>query len=185
MQLILASNSPRRRELLDLFNIQFKIKVSDFCEEQESLDPIKTAESFAFGKAESVFNSLKNKSGVAVLGADTVVFLDGKILGKPNSEDEAIEMLKSLSDKTHTVITGYCILTEKEKIVGHDKTLVTFNDLCDKVISDYIKSGLYKGKAGSYGIQDGFPLVKRYDGSLNNVIGLPTEKVIPMLKKLL
>ena len=78
--------------------------------------------------------------------------------------------------------TGYALISEKEKIIGHDKTQVTFNELKDELIDEYINSNLYKGKAGSYGIQDGFPLVKEYVGSLNNVIGLPTEKVLPYLK---
>lgn len=182
MKIILASNSPRRRELLSLFNIKFEVHSSDFLEDDLEEDPIKTAEKFALGKAESVFNNLTDKNGVLVLGADTVVFLDGEILGKPKDENEAKNMLKKLSGKTHTVVTGYALITEREKIVGNDKTQVTFNELKDELIDEYINSNLYKGKAGSYGIQDGFPLVKTYVGSLNNVIGLPTEKVLPYLK---
>ncbi len=185
MKIVLASNSPRRRELLSYFNIRFSVISSDFIEENPDKSPVETVKKFALGKAESVFNNLTDKKSVLVLGADTVVFLDGEILGKPDSEENAKQMLKKLSGKTHEVISGYAIITANEKIVGYDKTLVTFNDLSDKLIFDYIKSGLYKGKAGSYGIQDGFPLVKSYIGSLNNVIGLPTEKVIPYLNFLI
>ena len=91
-------------------------------------------------------------------------------------------MLKKLSGKTHTVVTGYCIISKDSKIIGNDQTKVTFNNLSDELIDEYISSGLYKGKAGSYGIQDGFPLVERYEGSLSNVIGLPTEKIVPIIK---
>lgn len=181
MKIILASNSPRRRELLSSFNIDFTVISSDFEEKVNTIDPVKTAEGFALGKAEDVFNKLTDKKDVLVLGADTVVYLDGEILGKPKNDKMAINMLKKLSGKTHTVVTGYALISKGQKIIGHDKTLVTFNDLSDALITEYIKSGLYLGKAGSYGIQDGFPLVKRYVGSLNNVIGLPTEKVIPLL----
>lgn len=183
MKLILASNSPRRRELLALSKIEFNIVVSDFLEEEVSSNPVETAEKFAFGKAESVFASLKDdKDYSVVLGADTVVFLNGEILGKPQNEVEARKMLKKLSGKTHTVVTGYCIISKDSKIIGNDQTKVTFNNLSDELIDEYISSGLYKGKSGSYGIQDGFPLVERYEGSLSNVIGLPTEKVVPIIK---
>lgn len=170
--------------MLSSFKIEFTVISSDFEEKGESLDPVKTAESFALGKAEDVFNKLTDKNDVLVLGADTVVFLDGEILGKPKNEEEAKNMLKKLSGKTHTVVTGFALINKGQKIVGHDKTLVTFNDLSDALISEYVDSGLYRGKAGSYGIQDGFPLVKRYVGSLNNVIGLPTEKIFEHFKEL-
>ena len=184
MKLILASNSPRRKELLKKHGFEFEVISSDFEEKVFSNDPIITAKTFAEGKAKEVFNTLENKSGVVVLGADTVVFSDGKILGKPQSEKEARAMLKSLSGKTHEVATGYALISGKGKEVGVVVTKVTFNNLTEEIIEGYIKSGLYKGKAGSYGIQDGFALVESYEGSLNNVIGLPTEAVVPLLKKL-
>lgn len=183
MELILASNSPRRRELLEKLGALFTVVLGDFEENGCGLDPIVTAESFAFGKAKRVFDKLENTEKVIVLGSDTVVYHNGEILGKPQNEKQAKKMLSDLSGKTHTVISGYCILGKNIKIVGHDSTAVTFNKLSDLIINDYISSGLYKGKAGSYGIQDGYPLVKEYSGSLNNVIGLPTEKIIPHLKK--
>ena len=89
MKIILASNSPRRRELLSLYNIKFEVCSSDFLEDELECDPVKTAEKFALGKAESVFNNLADKKGVLVLGADTVVFLDEEILGKPKNKEDA------------------------------------------------------------------------------------------------
>lgn len=185
MKIILASNSPRRKELLSAEGFCFEVKVSDYEETAFSLDPVKTATTFSIGKAQSTFNSLSVKEDVVVLGSDTVVFLDGKILGKPKDEEEARQMLASLSGKTHSVVSGYALVHSGEIISGYDKTEVTFNVLTEDMIDEYIESGLYKGKAGGYGIQDGYNLVKSYEGSLNNVIGLPTEKITPVLKKLL
>ena len=185
MKIILASNSPRRKELLKNEGFDFEIVVSDYEEEAFSLDPVKTAVTFSIGKAKSVFDSLVDKDNTVVLGSDTVVFLNGEILGKPKDEGEAREMLKDLSGKTHSVVSGYALVSSGGIVSGYDKTQVTFNDLTDKMIDEYIESGLYKGKAGSYGIQDGYNLVKSYVGSLNNVIGLPTEKITPLLKELL
>ena len=182
MELILASNSPRRKELLKTAGFEFLIKQSDYEENSFCLDPIETALTFALGKAKAVFNSLLDKDKV-VLGADTVVYLNGKILGKPKSIDDAVNTLKSLSGKTHTVVTGYAIITKDKTVCDYCKTLVTFNNLSEETIKKYIDSGLYKGKAGSYGIQDGFNLVEKHEGSLSNVIGLPIEKVAPILKE--
>lgn len=183
MKLVLASNSPRRKELLKLGGYDFTVISSSFEEKTSILDPIVVAESFSFGKANNVYNLLKNKDNIIVLGADTVVYHNGIILTKPKNELSAKEMLKMLSGKEHVVITGYSLIANNLKLVGHDVTKVEFNKLSDALIDEYIESGLYKGKAGSYGIQDGYPLVKRYIGSLNNVIGLPTEIVFPILNK--
>ncbi len=183
-ELILASNSPRRKELLAELSCSFRVVNSDFEEKPFTTDPFLTAESFAYGKAKNVFDSLVDKC-VLVLGADTVVYFDNKILGKPKTEEEAREMLKSLSGREHKVITGYALISKDESVKGSVCTIVKFNDLSNEVIESYLASGLYKGKAGSYGIQDNFPLVKSFNGSLNNVIGLPTETVFPIIKRML
>ena len=184
MRLILASNSPRRKELLAEFGYPFSIVVSDFDEKAFSTDPIITATQFAKGKAESVFNLLTDNDCV-VIGADTVVYNEGVILNKPANDFAATNMLKFLSGKTHSVITGYCIKSANTCQCGYVETKVTFNNLTDRLVADYVKSGLYKGKSGSYGIQDPFPLVKDYQGSLNNVVGLPTETIFPIIKKMM
>lgn len=180
-KLVLASNSPRRKELLEKFGFNFEIKVSDYKEDNSLSDPVLTAKTFAEGKAKSVFAIQKEKD-VIVLGADTVVYSEGKILGKAKSKEQAFDMLKSLSGKSHLVITGYCILGGEKPIIDCVQSIVTFNYLTDEQIYKYIESGLYKGKAGSYGIQDGFGLVKSCEGSVNNVIGLPIEIIAPKLK---
>ena len=185
MELILASNSPRRKELLQKGGYSFKIISSDYEESLNVDDPILTATTFAKGKAQSVFDRIIDKENVIVIGADTVVYHNGEILGKPKTEQNAIEMLKSLSGNLHSVITGYAIIGNGINIVGHAESKVEFNVLSDNVIERYILSKLYQGKAGSYGIQDGYGLVKNCIGSVDNVIGLPTEKIFPILDRYL
>ena len=131
-----------------------------------------------------MFIKLKDKNDCVVIGADTVVFYDGEILGKAKDEQSAYKTLKKLSNKTHTVVTGFAVLTNETQYVDYDISKVTFANLSEERINSYIQSGLYKGKAGCYGIQDGFSLVEKYTGSLNNIIGLPTEKLTSILNKL-
>ena len=185
MGLILASNSPRRKELLENEGYEFDVIASSYKENKFTSDPILLAETFAKSKASSVFDSVSINDKIIVLGADTVVYHNGEILGKPSNEEQARKMLKDLSGKEHDVITAYCLKNAREEICGHVLTKVLFNDLTGNIIDEYINSGLYKGKAGAYGIQDGFPLVKSYVGSYNNVVGLPTEVVFPLLEKML
>ena len=183
MELILASNSPRRKELLQKYGLQFKVIVSDYEEKVCSDNPIETAVEFATGKARCVFKSLSSKDNKVVLGADTVVYHDGKILGKAQTEEMAIEMLKSLSGKTHSVITGYALISKNKTITGHCESKVKFNNLNKEIINEYVKSGLYKGKAGSYGIQDGYALVEKHTGSYENIVGLPAQEIISILNE--
>lgn len=179
MKLILASASPRRKEILTKNGFVFEIVKSD-AEEQNLPSAIDTAKNNALKKAEDVFNRL-NDSEVVVLGADTVVVIDGKILGKPKTEIEAEEMLKTLSNRTHQVITGYAVVYKDNVINDYDVSKVTFNELSTELIKEYIKTGSPMDKAGAYGIQDGFPLLKELNGSLDNVIGLPIEKIKSVL----
>lgn len=186
MKLILASNSPRRSELLKNLGYQFEVMVSAYEEKSFSIDPIIRATTFALGKAKDVFNCLKNKEDYLVLGADTIVYCDGEILGKPKNDEHAFEIIKKLSGKTHQVITGFCLINTDEIIIDYDTSNVKFRDLSNEEIFSYVKSELYKGKAGGYGIQDkDFSLVEFYSGSLNNVIGLPTEKIKEYLDRIL
>ncbi len=184
-KLILASNSPRRKDILSNEGYNFVIIPSLYDEKLSYNDPVKTAEKFALSKAKDVYERMTDKSEIVVLGADTVVYFNDEILGKPKDDKDAIKTLKKLSENKHIVITGFCCVTQNECIIGHEESEVTFNCLSESKINDYIKSGLYKGKAGSYGIQDGYDLVKNFTGDLNNIIGLPIEKLNPILKRLL
>lgn len=182
MKLILASNSPRRREILKSAGFDFDIIVSDYEEKDVALSPIETAINNALGKAQATFDSLCDKDAV-VLSADTVVYFNDCILGKPKNCEHATKMLKSLSNNTHKVVTGYAIITQNGTVSGFSESEVTFNTLSDKDIDEYVKSGKPLDKAGAYGIQDGYNLVKTFKGSLNNVIGLPIEQIAPILKE--
>lgn len=186
MQIILASDSPRRKEILYKLGYKFEVKSSNFVEQSFCSDAIITAKNFALGKAKAVFDNLANKDNVVVLGFDTVVCFEGQILGKAKDDGEAFRMLKKLSNNAHFVVSGFAIITKKQTIADFDESKVVFNELSDNTIKSYIKSGLYKGKAGAYGIQDvEYPLVKTYQGSLNNIIGLPTEKILPILNRII
>jgi len=120
-----------------------------------------------------------------VLGADTVVSIDGILLGKPKDREEAEKMLRTLSGREHAVTTGYAIFTEGFSETGSVTTKVMFENLSDETINAYLGSGLWQGKAGAYGIQDGFPLVKSYDGDYDNVVGLPIAEIGRTLSLLL
>ena len=185
MQLILASKSPRRSQILKDFGYRFNTVTAPFKEVSFDGNPKKTAMENAFGKATATFNAIKDKESAVVLGSDTVVCLDGKILGKPKDSDDAINMLEMLSGKTHQVVTGYAVITSNEKIVECSISNVKFNELSPDLIKSYVDSGSPLDKAGAYGIQDNFPLVKSYTGELNNIIGLPIQDVKKVLDKLL
>jgi septum formation protein len=181
MELILASSSPRRKQLLSEYGFNFTVVTSDYSETAVFDSPEKTVETFALGKAKDVFNNTKGNR--AVLGADTIVVMDGKILGKPKDKADAIKTLRELSGKTHSVLTGYALIREGKTLIGHVKTDVTFNTLSSELISEYVDTGLPLDKAGSYGIQDGFNLVEKFDGSFYNVVGLPIDIIEKTIKE--
>ncbi len=180
MQLILASNSPRRRELLAQWNIPFETIPSHFEEVASGLSARETVLRFACGKAEEVFSRYPDR---AVLGADTVVCLDGKILGKPKDRADAFGMLRALSGRTHSVFTGVCLIKPGMRLEDAVETKVTFFPLGEDLIAEYVESGAPMDKAGAYGIQDSPSLVSHYEGSYTNVIGLPMELVGAFLKE--
>ena len=182
MRYILASASPRRKELFSLIVPEFEV-IPAKAEEKfnMSLFPEQVACSVAEGKCDEVFSA--NPQAV-VVGCDTIVVLDGEILGKPKSEEDAINTLKRLSGRTHFVITAVCIRTRYRKVLECEKTEVRFNQLSDEFIKIYVDSGSPLDKAGSYGIQDG-GLVKEYFGSYTNVVGLPVTLVKKMLEEVL
>ena len=183
-KLILASASPRRKEILEKAGYEFEIVVSDKEGKiEKNADPKKIAVRFACRKAEDVFACTGGDA--VVLGADTVVCLNGEILGKPANEEEATEMLKKLSGKEHEVVTGYCLISRNMRLSGHVLTKVKFAELDDEKIAEYVKSGLCMGKAGAYGIQDGYGLAERIEGDYDNVVGLPIAAIDPELKEFL
>lgn len=184
--LILASGSPRRRELLAKMGVSFEVLTADVAEldakSSPNLAPLDLARENARLKARAVAGSAKAK-GRWVLGADTVVALDGRIYGKPASPDEARTFLRTLGDRTHEVITGCALMApDGAESVFHDITRVTFLPLSDEIIARYLAEVHVLDKAGAYALQErGEWIVARVEGSRSNVIGLPVE----MLEKVL
>ena len=174
VQLILASSSPRRKELLHKITDNFTIR-EPLCTETDLGTPQHVAESNALLKGKAV-------CGDFVVACDTVVCMDNVIYGKPHDENHAFEMLSSLSGKAHFVITGVYVRYFDTEIVFSDKSCVNVKHLEEHEIRDYINSFKPLDKAGSYGIQDGI-IVEKYTGSLDNIIGLPTEKLREILRK--
>ena len=182
MELILASASPRRREILRGLGAAFEVLPSAREERADpSLSPRELVLSLARQKAEDV---LARRAEAAVLGADTVVCFRGKVLGKPKDAADAKRMLRMLSGNVHSVFTGWCLLHGGARAEGVCETEVEFNGLSAAFIEEYVAGGSPLDKAGAYGIQDDARLVKAYRGSYTNIVGLPAEEVGAELKKL-
>ncbi len=185
MKWILASASPRRKELLAELIEKFEI-IPARGEERadEGLSPKDLVQALAAQKAVEVA-ALPRARGKAVLGSDTVVALDGKVLGKPRDEEDAKRMLRALSGRTHEVFTGVCVVyPTKNGVVQRTAaacTRVRFFALTEEKIDAYVATGSPMDKAGAYGIQDG-GLVESIDGSFSNVVGLPLELCKEMIK---
>lgn len=179
MKLILASNSPRRRELFEELSVPFEVIPSRFEENAAGLSARDTVLTFAEEKAKEVFARYPD---AFVLGADTVVCMNGEILGKPKNAEDAKRMLRLLSGKTHSVYTGVCLAGPGVLLRQAVETQVTFFPLREEFIEEYVAGGSPLDKAGAYGIQDG-ALAESYHGSYTNVIGLPLETVKAFLKE--
>jgi septum formation protein len=182
--LILASKSPRRKHLLEQAGLKFSVIPSDFDETSVAMpDPASYVRALAEFKALDISHKHPDSW---VIGADTLVLIDNRILGKPGSDDEAREMLKRLSGKRHQVLTGYCIscLAKKQLFSETVTTDVHFKKLRREEIDWYIGTGEPSDKAGAYAIQDlGSFLVRSIKGSYTNVVGLPVCEVIEFLIK--
>ncbi len=182
-KIILASSSPRRQNILKQNNYDFEIVPSPYVEDHTRTDfSYEFVESLALNKAKAVLPLVKEPA--KIIGADTVVVLDNEILGKPDGEKGAIEMLKKLSGKTHSVVTAIAVInTETEEIKQKAVTsYVTFENLTDEQINFYVQKFKPFDKAGSYGIQempDGY--IKSYSGSLENIIGLCPDALKELL----
>lgn len=190
-RVILASASPRRRELLEQIGIEFEIMISNKEERYESTVPREIVKELALMKAENVAEELGKEAlrEIRVIGADTVVVCDNKILGKPADEADAFRMLRSLQGRTHQVYTGVAILDFDEysgkRIVNHaEKTDVYVHEMNEEEIRSYIATGEPMDKAGGYGIQGKFAMyIDRIEGDYYNVVGLPVAYLYQQLKK--
>lgn len=202
-EVILASNSPRRRELLNAAGVKFTVRtpvtpVDESLEPDLAADPEEAAKKLAERKAGAVIQEVlaENYTGMLiVIGADTMVVLDGKIFGKPRSASDGKHMLRQLSGRTHEVITAVSVWmvaapNAEDVSLGFrtfaDISHVTFRDLTDEEITDYLRKGESFDKAGAYAIQgEGAALVDHYDGALDTIIGLPADRLIKEFPDLL
>lgn len=181
-RLILASGSPRRRELLTRMNVPFIVEVSD-ADENVSGRPCEVVGILAERKARAV---AQKHDGGLILAADTLVSLDDRALGKPEDDGEARRMLRALSGRAHEVYTGMCLLDagSGEARVCVVESRVHFRPLTDEEIDAYVATGEPRDKAGAYAIQGGAAgFVEKYEGSYDNIVGLPTEKLSELLKE--
>jgi septum formation protein len=180
-KLILASTSPRRAALLRSAGIVFDTLAPDA---DEALRAGETPVAYAVRTAREKAESLPPAPDAVVIGADTVVSIEGRILGKPADAAEAAEMLRRLSGKLHEVTTGVCLRSAEKTVCFHTTTAVQFRALCDGEIQIYAASGEPLDKAGAYAIQGGAAgMMQRIDGSYSNVVGLPLCEVIEHLRE--
>ncbi len=184
--LLLASRSPRRKQLLEELGLEFRVVIRDWEEAYPSgLEGKEIALYIAEQKARGFLHEIKENE--IVLTADTIVWCNGRVLDKPASRDEAIRILRLISGNTHEVITGVCLLSARYKSTFSSTTKVTFADLTDEEIMYYVDSDKPYDKAGAYGIQEwiGIAGCSKIEGSYFNVMGLPSDLLYRELKKMI
>ncbi len=185
MRIILASASPRRRDLLTQMGLKFEVIPSDQEEEVvNGLPPHRLAVELARKKVESVAKRVQGQA--LIIGADTIVVKGDKVLGKPKDEDEAFQMLMELQGQAHEVITGLAVMEipDRRCVTAYEKTVVEMASLTPQEIEGYIRTGEPMDKAGAYGIQGfGGMLIKRIEGCYYNVVGLPIHGLWMILKE--
>tara|TARA_B100000035_G_scaffold266533_1_gene239259 strand:+ start:282 stop:866 length:585 start_codon:yes stop_codon:yes gene_type:complete len=185
-QIILASGSPRRKFFFEKMQLNFIVKVIPVKEKYPpGLNGIETARHIAHKKSEAFFEKIKKNQ--LVITADTIVWHKNKPLGKPSNSIEAKIMLKKLSNSSHEVITAVCFLTKEKIEIIHEVSTVTFGQVSENEINDYIETGSPFDKAGSYGIQDPFGIrnIVSINGSYTNIIGLPVAQVLKKIKEII
>lgn len=176
----LASTSPQRRAILEQLRIPFEVVAPTYVEhDPPSPEPAELVRTHAEGKARSVHT----EEGLT-LGVDTAVILDGRVYGKPAGREDAEQMLRELSGRTHAVISGLCLLAPGFEHVEHEITEVAFRTLSPEMVASYLESGEWEGRAGAYAIQGlGGRLVERIEGDYLNVVGLPGALLVTLLER--
>ena len=183
-KILLASKSPRRREIMELLRMPFTVVVIEGVDESypDNLEAEKVSEYISNKKADAYLKKIGDNE--LLITADTVVILDGRILGKPKDSKDAKKMLRDLSGKTHMVTTGVTVATKEKRESFTAETLVKFAELNEEEIEYYVESFQPLDKAGAYGIQEwiGAVAVEKIDGSFYNVMGLPVHRLFQTLK---
>ena len=184
-KIILSSASPRRKELLEQIGVKFDIIVSDIDENiNEDIEPRELVKKLALMKAKSVYDSVRDKD-IVVIGADTVVVHDGRVIGKPEDEKDAFGILNRLSGDVNYVYTGVAVIGCGRTVSFYEETKVYMKNMTEKEINEYIKTSEPMDKAGAYGIQGfGAAFVEKIEGDYNNVVGLPLAKLYDVIKEL-
>jgi septum formation protein len=180
LRLVLASSSPQRRAILEQLRIPFEVVEPSYVEhDAPGTEPVELVRDHALGKARSV-----HEEGRVTLGVDTEVVLDERVYGKPDGRADAEHMLAQLSGRTHTVVSGLCLLGPGFEVVGHELTDVAFRLLSPELVETYLASGEWEGRAGAYAIQGlGGRLVERIEGDYLNVVGLPGALLVSLLER--
>lgn len=183
-KLVLASSSPSRKMLLEQAGLTFDVVVSGVDETvPEAFTPAQTVEYLAERKGEAVLSLCPDQ---VIIAADSVVSIDGLILGKPKDDEAAKDTLRRLSGRTHEIFTGVCLLADGKKDVFHQSTKVTFYPLTEEEIAEYVSLGESRGRAGAYGIEGiGVILVRSICGDYSNIVGLPVAETLRRIHKLL
>lgn len=184
MKIILASKSPRRREILETMGVEFETDVADVDESvSDELSPVEAVCEISKRKAKKVAE--RHADDEIVISADTVVVIDGRIIGKPRDKQDAFDIIKSLSGRTHEVYTGFTVCGKGMSKTDFEVTKVHFKDLCDDDIRRYVATGEPMDKAGAYGIQQkGNLFVEYIHGDYYNVVGFPISKICVTIKEL-
>jgi len=184
-KIILASRSPRRKQLLEQLGLEFEIQESEYEEDMTIMeDPYELVKFLALKKTEAV---AKDYEDAIIIGADTFIVFRNKFLGKPKDENEARSMLKSISGNKLSVVTGYAIIDTKSKktVNDYDEAILEFRKIEEEEIDDYIKTGIPLDRAGAFGVQDKAAVfIKRIEGDYNSIVGLPIAKIYISLKEL-
>ena len=187
-KIILASASPRRREILEKLGLDFEVSVSDADESKIDKNSIPVelyVQELALLKATAVAEKLKNKDAL-IISADTVVYLDGDILGKPRDDEAAVSMLSRLSNREHSVFSGICVMDARtlKSVCAREETKVFFKELSEEKIRNYVRTGEPSDKAGAYAVQGlGALFTERIEGDFFNVIGLPVKRLAEILEE--
>jgi septum formation protein len=178
--LVLASTSPQRRAILEQLRIPFEVVAPEYVEDDEAgITPVELVRVHAEGKARSV-----HRADRLTLGVDTTVVLDGRVYGKAAGRADAARVLGELAGRTHTVVSGLCLLGPEFELVEHDATEVTFRKVSPELLDLYLASGEWEGRAGAYAIQGlGGRLVERIEGDYLNVVGLPGALLVSLLER--
>lgn len=188
MKIILASQSPRRKEILSMITNKFEVIVSNV---EENIDKKLTNEEqvkhLAYIKAKAVFNETNDLGDRIVIGSDTIVVKDNKIFGKPKNYEDAVSMINELKNAKHEVMTGLCVIIQKDnkvqEIIDSDTTAVYINEMSEQEINDWIASNEAYDKAGGYAIQGKFGVfINKIEGNYYTVVGLPVHKLYDIIK---